>query len=115
MRDKKREEKKLLEDAYQTVNEMNMGIPSDPYPPKVAIAVPIPGSGPPEGDENESCGSVEPDISALAAQAIAAITELATAAGANISVTVETEPEVVHEVEVPVDQFNVGYEDVGST
>ena len=110
MRDKKRKEKKLLEDAYQTVNEMNMGIPANPYPPKVAIAVPIP-----EGDENESCGSVEPDISALAVQAIAAVTELATAAGANLSVTVQTEQEEVHEVDVPIDQFNTGYEDVGIT
>tara|TARA_R110002020_G_scaffold462716_1_gene682361 strand:+ start:683 stop:1030 length:348 start_codon:yes stop_codon:yes gene_type:complete len=115
MRDKRRKEKKLLEDAYQTVNEMNMGIPANPYPPKVAIAVPIPGAGAPEGDENESCGSVEPDISALAAQAIAAITELATAAGANISVTVETQQEEVHEVDVPIDQFNTGYEDVEDT
>jgi len=110
MRDKKRREKKFLEEAYQRINEMNMGIPADPYPPKIAIAVPIP-----EGDENESCGSVEPDLSALAAQAIAAITELATAAGADLQVTVTTEPEVEEDIEISADQFNTGYEDAGST
>jgi len=116
MRDKKRTENKLLEEAYGDVyNEMNTGnasqtasigaqgpiiaIPAD----EVAIAA-----------DEESCGSVEPDISALAAQAIAAITELATAAGANISVTVEEQQDEVHEVEV-IDQFNTGYEDVEST
>ena len=39
---------------------------------------------------------------------------LATAAGANISVTVEEQQEEVHEVEV-IDQFNTGYEDVENT
>ena len=109
MRDKRRKEEKLLEDASRIL-EMNLGIPGDPYPPEVAIAVPIP-----EGDENESCGSVEPDIAALAVQAIAAVTELATAAGAKLSVTVQTEQEEVHEVDVPIDQFNTGFEDVEDT
>ena len=62
--------------------------------------------------EGEECGShVETDIATLAAQAIAAITELATAAGANLSVTVETDQEEVE----PVGQFNTGYEDVEET
>ena len=110
MRDKKRTEKMFLEEAYQRVNEMNLGIPANPYPQEVAIAVPVP-----EGDENESCGSVEPDIAALAAQAIAAITELATSAGADLQVTVTTEPEVEEDIEISVDQFNTGYEEVEDT
>ena len=63
--------------------------------------------------EGEECGS-HPEyltLTTLAAQAIAAITELATAAGANLSVTVETEQEEVEDVELPVGQFNTGYED----
>jgi len=93
MRDQKRREKKLLEEAYHTVNENCMG----PGPEVIITQEPI--------------QSVDVDIATLAAKAIAAITELATAAGANIAVTVETE----QEDELPVGQFNTGYEDVEET
>ena len=120
MRDKKRKEKKLLEEAYAEVhNEMNIGSASqtaagalDSLGP-VVVAVEEDPLGTFEGEE---CGShVVPDIDALAAQAIAAITELATAAGANLSVTVETEQEEVEDVELPIGQFNTGYENVEET
>jgi len=58
--------------------------------------------------ETGGCGHAQPDIAAVAAQAIAAITELATAAGASISVTVDIG-------EAEIDRFNAGHEDVGST
>jgi len=58
--------------------------------------------------ETGGCGHAQPDIAAVAAQAIAAITELATAAGASISVTVDIGEE-------EIDRFNAGHEDVGST
>jgi hypothetical protein len=93
MRDKKRKEKKLLEEAYYTVNENCMGLE-----PEVMIT-------------QEPIQAVNVDIATLAAQAIAAIAELATAAGANLSVTVETE----QEDELPVGQFNTGYENVEET
>ena len=120
MRDKKRKENKLLEEAYAEVhNEMNLG-------PAAQTAAGALGSlGPTvigvEEDplaafEGEECGDhPEPDIEGLAARAIAAITELATAAGANLSVTVGTEQEEVLEVELPAGQFNTGYEDVEET
>jgi len=56
--------------------------------------------------ETGGCGHVQPDIAAVAAQAIAAITELATAAGASISVTVDVGEE-------ELDRVNTGYEDAG--
>ena len=116
MRDKKRREKEMLEEAYKEVhNEMNLG-------PAAQTASGALGSlGPVVVDveqdplapfEGEECGEhPETDIATLAAQAIAAITELATAAGANLSVTVETSQEEVE----PVGQFNTGYEDVQET
>ena len=64
--------------------------------------------------DEEVSGGGSADIATIAAQAIAAITELAAAAGANISVTVEIGEQEIEEVEV-IDQFNTGYEDVGST
>ena len=112
MRDQKRRERALMEEAYQKINE-NLG------PAALTASVPgvsqvplIVGDVPEDG---EICGSVEPDMDALATQAITAIAELAAAAGAKISVTVETEEEEVHEVDVPINQFNTGYEDAGST
>ena len=56
--------------------------------------------------ETGGCGHAQPDIAAVAAQAIAAITELATAAGASISVTVDVGEE-------ELDRVNTGYEDAG--
>ena len=116
MRDKKRKEKKMLEEAYGEVhNEMNLGPAAQTAsgalgslgPMVVAVE-----EDPLAAFEGEECGShVVPDIDALAAQAIAAITELATAAGANLAVTVETE----QEEELPIGQFNTGYEDVEGT
>ena len=93
MRDRMRKERMFMEQAYREVNE-NCG------EPEAEIMV-----------TQDPVQAVDVDITTLATQAIAAITELATAAGADLSVTVETAPE---ETEV-VDQFNVGYEDVGGT
>ena len=120
MRDKKRKERKLLEDAYTEVhNEMNLGPAAQTASGALGSLGPIivgVQEDPLAAFEGEECGShVVPDIDALAAQAIAAITELATAAGANIAVTVETQQEEVDEVDVDIDQFNTGYEDVEDT
>ena len=116
MRDKKRKEKKLLEEAYGEVcSEMNLGNGAQTAsgalgslgPAFVAVE-----EDPLAAFEGEECGGhVETDIATLAAQAIAAITELATAAGANLAVTVETE----QEEDLPIGQFNTGYEDVEGT
>jgi hypothetical protein len=108
MRDQKRRERALMEEAYQRINE-NLG------PAALTASVPGVSQVPLIVGDEESCGSVEPDMEALATQAITAIAELAAAAGAKISVTVETEQEEVHEVDVPINQFNTGYEDAGST
>ena len=120
MRDKKRKEKKLLEEAYGEVyNEMNLGPAAQTASGALGSLGPIVvgvEEDPLAAFEGEECGShVETDIATLAAQAIAAITELATAAGANLAVTVETEQEEVQEVEIPVGQFNTGYENVEET
>ena len=111
MRDKKRKQLAMLEEAYSKVNE-NFG--------SAALTASVPGVSElplmvgEEPEAEEGCGSIQPDIETIAAQAIAAITELAAAAGANISVTVDIGEQEVEEVEV-IDQFNTGYEDVGST
>ena len=107
MRDEKRKQLAMLEEAYEKVNEMSMS-PSNP------VSVGSVQAGPLTTSDEEICGGGQPDISTVAAQAIAAITELAAAAGANISVTVEIGEQEIEEVEV-IDQFNTGYEDVGST
>jgi len=108
MRDQKRRERALMEEAYQRINE-NLG------PGALTASVPGASQVPLIVGNEESCGSLEPDMEALATQAITAIAELAAAAGAKISVTVESEQEEVHEVDVPINQFNTGYEDAGST
>ena len=108
MRDQKRRERALMEEAYQRINE-NLG------PAALTASVPGVSQVPLVVGDEESCGSLEPDMEALATQAITAIAELAAAAGAKISVTVESEQEEVHEVDVPINQFNTGYEDAGST
>jgi|TARA_R110002012_G_scaffold318770_1_gene537726 hypothetical protein len=111
MRDEKRKELAMLEEAYKKVNE-NFG------PAALTASVPgvseLPLMVGEQPEEDEGCGSIQPDIETVAAQAIAAITELAAAAGANISVTVDIGEQEVEEVEV-IDQFNTGYEDAGST
>jgi len=108
MRDQKRRERALMEEAYQRINE-NLG------PAALTASVPGVSQVPLIVGDEESCGSLEPDMEALATQAITAIAELAAAAGAKISVTVESEQEEVHEVDVPINQFNTGYEDAGDT
>tara|TARA_R110002020_G_scaffold270057_1_gene485376 strand:- start:28 stop:390 length:363 start_codon:yes stop_codon:yes gene_type:complete len=120
MRDKKRKEKKLLEEAYGEVyNEMNLGPAAQTASGALGSLGPIVvgvEEDPLAAFEGEECGShVETDIATLAAQAIAAITELATAAGANLAVTVETEQEEVEDVELPIGPFNTGCEDVEET
>ena len=98
MRHNKRTENKLLKEAYGEVhNEMNLGPAAQTAAGSLGtlgpmvVAVEEDPLAPFEGEE---CGEhPETDIATLAAQAIAAITELATAAGANLSVTVETEQE----------------------
>jgi hypothetical protein len=116
MRDKKRQEKEMLEEAYKAVhNEMNLGPAAQTAAGSLGTLGPViidVEEDPLAPFEGEECGShPETDIATLAAQAIAAITELATAAGANLSVTVETE----QEEELPSGQFNTGYEDVEET
>ena len=120
MRNRKRKEKKLLEEAYGEIyNEINLGPAAQTASGALGSLGPVVvdvEQDPLAAFEGEECGShVVPDIDALAAQAIAAITELATAAGANLSVTVETEQEEVEDVELPIGQFNTGYEDVEET
>ena len=112
MRDEKRKEKALLEEAYNKVQE-SLGLGHVAQTASIGAKGPIiVGDEMPGVEiEAEECGSVGPDIAGIAAQAIAAIAELATAAGANLSVTVETE----QEDELPVGQFNTGYENVEET
>ncbi len=88
------ERKQIAESYYKVIEEM-LGPPSiEP----VAVEAPV---------EVEGCGGDESlNIAAIAAQAIAAITELATAAGASISVTVDVGEE-------ELDRVNTGYEDAG--
>jgi len=116
MRDEKRKEKQLLEHAYHKVQE-SIGLGHGAQTASIGAVGPlITGDEMPVPEvESEECGNVTPDIAVIAAQAIGAIAELATAAGANLAVTVETEQEEVQEVEIPVGQFNTGYEDVQET
>tara|TARA_R100001244_G_scaffold87348_1_gene66843 strand:+ start:257 stop:538 length:282 start_codon:yes stop_codon:yes gene_type:complete len=90
----KNENKLIADSYYKTVEEM-LGMEPQPG----VVEAPI---------ETGGCGGGQLDIAAVAAQAIAAITELATAAGASISVTVDIGEE-------EIDRFNAGHEDVGST
>ena len=116
MRDKKRREKEMLEEAYKEVhNEMNLGPAAQTAAGSLGTLGPVivdVEQDPLAPFEGEECGDrPETDIEGLAAAAIAAISELATAAGANLSVTVGTEQEEVE----PTGQFNTGYEDVEET
>tara|TARA_R110002051_G_scaffold958_2_gene4736 strand:- start:273 stop:605 length:333 start_codon:yes stop_codon:yes gene_type:complete len=110
MRDKKREEVQLLEQAYQKIQE-SIGLGHAAQTASIGAKGPlfVGDEMPTDPVEAEECGSVGPDIAGIAAQAIAAITELATAAGATISVVVDIGEEEI------IDQFNTGYEDAGST
>ena len=115
MRDEKRKEKQLLEQAYHKVQE-SIGLGHGAQTASIGAVGPlVTGDEMPAPEvESEECGNVAPNIAVLAAQAIGAIAELATAAGATISVAVDIGEEVVDEVEV-VDQFNAGYEDIENT
>ena len=138
MRDKKRKEKAMLEEAYGKVNEMNLGPHNDPYPQTMAVAVPIPA-------EDESCGEYdqsEIDMAGrdlLKAQEYAAklsemvpalpgldgwVASKITKAADYLSSVFhyldyemnETEVVVdVEEIQAPVEVFNVGYEEAGNT
>ena len=141
MRDKKRIEKNLLEQAYSSVYKEEL-LHENPIAMKGAlkkggmkaagsgaltgaglgatVGSIVPGIGTAIGAmknaaaDEEVPGGGSADIATIAAQAIAAIAQLASAAGANISVAVEIGEEEIEGVEV-IDQFNTGYEDVEST
>ena len=138
MRDKKRKEKAMLEEAYGRVNEM-LGPHNNPYPQEMSIAVPVPA-------EDESCGEYdqsEIDMAGrelLKAQEYAAklsqmVTALPGLDGWVASKTTKAsdylssvfhfldyemneKSEVVvdvEEIEAPVEVFNVGYEEAENT
>ena len=142
MRDQKRRERALMAEAYQQVNEMNLGIPANPYPKKVAVAVPIP-------SEEESCGCHENDPSEIdmanrellkaqeyAAKLTAMVQQVPGLDGwvsAKITKASDYLSSVFHfldyelrekpqevvidveEIEAPVEVFNVGYEEAENT
>ena len=139
MRDKKRKEKAMLEEAYGKVNEM-LGPHNNPYPQEMAIAVPVPA-------EDESCGEYDQSEIDMAGRDLLKAQEYA----AKLTAMVQQVPgldgwvsakitkasdylssvyhfldyelrekpqEVVvdiEEIEAPVEVFNVGYEDLEST
>jgi hypothetical protein len=138
MRDKKRKERAMLEEAYVKVNEMNLGPHNDPYPQTMGVAVPIPA-------EDESCGEYdqsEIDMAGrelLKAQEYAAkLSEMVPAmpgldgwVASKITKAADylssvfhyldyemNEAEVVvdvEEIQAPVEVFNVGYEEAENT
>ena len=138
MRDKKRKEKAMLEEAYSKVNEMNLGPHNDPYPQTMAVAVPIPA-------EDESCGEYDQSEIDMAGRELLKAQEYAaklsemvpalpgldgwvaskiTKAADYLSSVFhyldyemnETEVVVdVEEIQAPVEVFNVGYEEAGNT
>jgi len=138
MRDKKRKEKAMLEEAYGKVNEMNLGPHNDPYPQTMAVAVPIPA-------EDESCGEYDQSEIDMAGRELLKAQEYAaklsemvpalpgldgwvaskiTKAADYLSSVFhyldyemnETEVVVdVEEIQAPVEVFNVGYEEAENT
>ena len=137
MRDEKRKEKALLEEAYQKVNEM-LGPHNNPYPQEMTIAVPVPA-------EDESCGEYDQSEIDMAGRELLKAQEYAaklsemvpslpgldgwvaskiTKAADYLSSVFhyldyemnETEIVVdVEEIQAPVEVFNVGVEDVEDT
>ena len=139
MRDQKRRERALMEEAYQKVqNEMNTGPASQ--------TASIGAQGPLFVSDEESCGEYDQSEIDMAGRELLKAQEYA----AKLSEMVPTLPGLdgwvaskitkaadylssvyhfldyeinekedividVQEIEVPVDQFNVGYEDVGNT
>ena len=138
MRDKKRKEKAMLEEAYGKVNEMNLGPHNNPYPQEMAIAVPVP-------SEDESCGEYDQSEIDMAGRELLKAQEYAaklsemvpglpgldgwvaskiTKAADYLSSVFhyldyemnETEVVVdVEEIQAPVEVFNVGYEEAENT
>ena len=137
MRDEKRKEKALLEEAYQKVNEM-LGPHNNPYPQEMTIAVPVPA-------EDESCGEYDQSEIDMAGRELLKAQEYAaklsemvpslpgldgwvaskiTKAADYLSSVFhyldyemnETEVVVdVEEIQAPVEVFNVGYEEAENT
>ena len=132
MRDQKRREKKLLEEAYQEVNE-NLGpaalTASVPGVSQVPLVV---GENP---AEDESCGEYDQSEIDMAGRELLKAQEYAaklseiipilpgldgwvaskiTKASDYLSSVFHYLDYEINEIEIPVDQFNVGYEDVES-
>jgi hypothetical protein len=137
MRDKKRKEKAMLEEAYGRVNEM-LGPHNNPYPQEMAIAVPVPA-------EDESCGEYDQseidmagrellkaqEYAAKLSQMVPALPGLDGWVASKITKAADylssvfhyldyemNETEVVvdvEEIQAPVEVFNVGYEEAENT
>ena len=137
MRDKKRKERAMLEEAYGRVNEM-LGPHNNPYPQEMSIAVPVPA-------EDESCGEYDQSEIDMAGRELLKAQEYAaklsemvpslpgldgwvaskiTKAADYLSSVFhyldyemnETEVVVdVEEIQAPVEVFNVGYEEAENT
>jgi len=137
MRDKKRKEKAMLEEAYGRVNEM-LGPHNNPYPQEMSIAVPVPA-------EDESCGEYDQseidmagrellkaqEYAAKLSQMVPALPGLDGWVASKITKASDylssvfhyldyemNETEVVvdvEEIQAPVEVFNVGYEEAENT
>ena len=137
MRDKKRKERAMLEEAYGRVNEM-LGPHNNPYPQEMAIAVPVPA-------EDESCGEYDQseidmagrellkaqEYAAKLSQMVPALPGLDGWVASKITKASDylssvfhyldyemNETEVVvdvEEIQAPVEVFNVGYEEAENT
>ena len=139
MRDQKRRERALMEEAYQKVNEMNLGVAGQPYPQEIAVAVPIP-------SEEESCGEYDqseidmagrdllkaqeyaaklseivqqlPGLDGWVASKITKASDYLSSVYHFLDYEMNEKEEVVidvGEVSGPVDAFNVGFEEVEDT
>ncbi len=138
MRDEKRKEKALLEEAYQKVNEM-LGPHNNPYPQEMTIAVPVPA-------EDESCGEYDqseidmagrellkaqeyaaklsqmvpalPGLDGWVASKITKASDYLSSVFHFLDYEMNEKSEVVvdvEEIEAPVEVFNVGYEEAENT
>ena len=137
MRDKKRKERAMLEEAYGRVNEM-LGPHNNPYPQEMSIAVPVPA-------EDESCGEYDQseidmagrellkaqEYAAKLSQMVPALPGLDGWVASKITKAADylssvfhyldyemNETEVVvdvEEIQAPVEVFNVGYEEAENT
>ena len=139
MRDKKRKEKAMLEEAYGKVNEMNLGPHNDTYPQTIAVAVPLPA-------EDESCGEYDqseidmagrellkaqeyaaklsqmvpalPGLDGWVASKITKASDYLSSVFHFLDYEMNEKSEVVvdvEEIEAPVEVFNVGYEEAENT